>query len=97
MTSFLPNEMLTLQNAWFYTVKAVRSKHVVIMEVNGAIFASKVSRGSIWNYIKNTNAIKSVLLLIFDISKPLITTKAPSTYYSLYGKKIIFCVFFYKK
>ena len=31
------------------------------------IFATKVSRGSIWYYVKNNNAVKSILLLIFDI------------------------------
>ena len=64
----------------------VRLKNVVLMEVNGAFFATKVVRGSICYYIKYTNAIKSILLVIFDISKTLITTKAPSAYYLLYGK-----------
>ena len=44
------------------------------------IFATKVSRGSIWHYVKINNAVKSILLLIFDTSQTLITTKVPSLY-----------------
>ena len=75
---------------------AVRLKNVFIMEVNEPLLATKVSRGSMWCYRKNTDAIKSMLLLIFDTSKTLITTKVPSPYYLLYGKKLIFCDFFVK-
>ena len=46
ITNFLLNEMLTLQNAWFYTVMAMRLKNVILMEVNEAFLATKESRGS---------------------------------------------------
>ena len=76
--------MLTLQNAWIYTVMVVGFKNVVLMEVNGAFLATNVVRGRICYHIKYINAIKSILLVIFDISETLISTKAPSAL--LYGK-----------
>lgn len=48
---------------------------IVLMKVSGILLATKVTRQSSWSNLKNTNDIKSVLLLIFDISNTLITTK----------------------
>ena len=59
ITTFLQNGMLTLQNAWFYTVMVVRLKNVVLMEVNGAFLATKVVRGSFFKEgtrVKTDNA-----------------------------------------
>lgn len=51
-TTFLLNK--TLQNAWFYTVMAIRFfKNVVLMEVSKAFLTMKVSRGNKWHYMKN--------------------------------------------
>lgn len=47
---------------------------------------------SICDYTKQI-PIKSVLLLIFDMSKTLITTNAPSLYYLLYGKEFVLSFF----
>ena len=84
--------MLTLQNSWFYTVMAVRLKNVVFIEVNEAFLAMKMVRGRLCCYITNTDAIKYMLLLIFDISKTLITTKAPSAYYYFVEITTFLCV-----
>lgn len=52
---------------------AERLKNVVHTKLKRGFLAMAVFRGRIWNNIKNTNAIK-LILLIFDISKTLITT-----------------------
>lgn len=81
ITAFLPNEMLTLQNAWFYTAMQRDLKMLFQWKWMRPFCPRRCREG----LSGTTQKIRVMKLNQFDMPKTLITTNVLFPYYLLYG------------